>query len=608
MDMNGLVFGVHTRRRALAALTTAAIALSAALFPGLRPAMSEDAGRLVSVIVRAMPGAGDLTERLVERAGGVVGLRIPIIGGFEAGVPAGALPALRGAPTVLAVTPNAPVRLQSGSYDPSTDAGSMVTTERSIKARQTWHMGWTGAGVDVALIDSGVVPTVNGLSTPGKVVFGPDISFDSQNDNLRYLDAFGHGTHLAGIIAGRDDEAMPPYDSTSNDRFLGVAPDSRIVSVKVANAGPVTDVSQVLAAIDWVVQHRNDNGLNIRVLNLSFGTDGVQDYRLDPLTYAAEVAWAHGIVVVVSAGNSQFGSSKLNNPAYDPFVIAVGANDTKGTYDTGDDQVPSWSAQGDGVRNPDLVAPGKSIVSLRVPNSNIDQTYPTGFVSDRFFRGSGTSQAAAVVSGAAAVLLQQRPELTPDQVKALLTSTATPLPTTDPVSQGAGELNLRDAVRAVTPANSGQPYEPATGTGSLELARGSVHVVDDGGNVLSGEQDIFGTPWDGQTWSGQTWSGQTWSGGTWNGQTWSGQTWSGQSWSGQTWSGQTWSGQTWSGQTWSGQTWSGQTWSGQTWSGQTWSGQTWSGQTWSGQTWSGQTWSGQTWSGASWGDDPGSGS
>src|SRR5207249_6242881 len=138
------------------------------------------------------------------------------------------------------------------------------------------------------------------------------------------------------------------------------------------------DVSQVIAAIDWVVQHRTDNGMNIRVLNLSFGTDGTQDYRVDPLAYAAEVAWRKGITVVVAAGNSGYGTAQLNNPAYDPYVIAVGADDTKGTQSTSDDIIPDWSSRGDGTRNPDIVAPGKSIVSLRDTGSQIDLNHPEG--------------------------------------------------------------------------------------------------------------------------------------------------------------------------------------------------------------------------------------
>ena len=533
-----------------------------------------------------------------------MGRRIGILNGFVATVPSDRLAQIKASEGILSVTPDAQVQLNHmvDNFDPSEDMGSMFRTNATIRARHMWREGYRGRGIDIAMIDSGVVP-VNGLTRPGKVIFGPDLSPESQFEASADLDTYGHGTHMAGIMAGRDD-LDEDSDIEGHDRFKGVAPQSRVLSVKVATASGATDVSQVLAAIDWVVQHRNDPGMNIKVLNLSFGTDGVQDYKLDPLAYAAEVAWRKGIVVVVAAGNSGFGTAKLNNPAYDPHVIAVGASDSKGTPDVADDTVPDWSSRGDGARNPDFVAPGKSIVGLRAPGSMIDEMNPQGKVNERFFRGSGTSQSAAVVSGAAALLLSQRPTLTPDQVKYLMVKTATPLPVADVTAQGAGLINLNKARVTATPslAEATQNYPYSTGTGSLEAARGNSHIVDGEGNILTGEQDIFGTPWDGQTWSGRTWSGQTWSGGDWNGRTWSGQTWSGQTWSGRTWSGQTWSGQTWSGRTWSGQTWSGRTWSGQTWSGQTWSGQTWSGQTWSGRTWSGQTWSGRTWSGVEWGD------
>jgi serine protease AprX len=191
---------------------------------------------------------------------------------------------------------------------------------------------------------------VQGLTGPGKVVNGADLSFEGQLDGFRYLDTFGHGTHMAGIIAGRDDAVVPGREGNDNTNFMGIAPDAQILNVKVASSNGATDVSQVLAAIDWVVQHRNDNGMNVRVLNLSFGTDSTQSYVLDPLSYAAEVAWRKGIVVVAAAGNSQFGNNQLNNPAYNPHLLAVGANDTKGTFDTADDVVPDWSERGDGVR------------------------------------------------------------------------------------------------------------------------------------------------------------------------------------------------------------------------------------------------------------------
>ncbi|MDQ3877916.1 MAG: S8 family serine peptidase [Actinomycetota bacterium] len=554
---------------------------------------------MVSVIVRALPGGQAQAVKSVESAGGTVEHKISIIHGFSAKVPADELSAVQHAAGVAAVSPNGKVQLEAINYDPSKDVGSMYNLARSVKADQFYQRGITGKGVDVAIIDTGIAP-VSGINGTGKVVNGADLSFDSQADNLRYLDAYGHGTHLAGIIAGRDASVAPGKEgSAAPDQFLGVAPDARLINVKVGSANGAVDVSQVLAAIDWVVQHRSDNGMNIKVLNLSFGTDSNQPYVADPLDYAAEVAWRKGIVVVAAAGNNGFNNGRLEDPANDPYVIAVGANDTKGTWPTNDDTTPDWTARGDGTRNPDLVAPGTHIVSLRVPGSNVDMTHPEGYVSDRYFRGSGTSQAAAVVSGAVALIEQQRPGITPDQVKALLKTTASKLPLGDPVSQGAGELDLAAAAKAVTPVAT-QTFPLSTGMGSLELSRGTMHVQDSTGSVLQGEMDIMGNSWSGNSWSGNSWSGVSWSGGQWNGVSWSGNSWSGNSWSGVSWSGVSWSGNSWSGVSWSSNSWSSNSWSGNSWSGNSWSGVSWSGVSWSGNSWSGNSWSGNSWSGNSW--------
>lgn len=199
---------------------------------------------------------------------------------------------------------------------------------------------------------------------------------------------------MAGLITGREGPAGAAYHSNTHNHF-GVAPDSRLISIKVADAKGLTDVTQVIAAIDWVIAHRNDAGMNIRVLSLSFGTDGTQTYLLDPLSFAVERAWKRGIVVVAAAGNTGFGDPSLNNPAFNPFVIAVGATDTKGTKSISDDVVPSWSTTGNILRNPDVVAPGTSVVSYRNRMSYIDKHHKTGRIGRRYFKGSGTSQATA---------------------------------------------------------------------------------------------------------------------------------------------------------------------------------------------------------------------
>jgi serine protease AprX len=163
-----------------------------------------------------------------------------------------------------------------------------------------------------------------------------------------------------------------------------------------------------------------------------------------------------------------------------------------------------------------------------------------------------------VVSGAAALVLSQRPSLTPDQVKALLVGSAQRLQGEPEIRQGAGELDLARALTARTPVDAARGVA-AVGTGTLEGSRGSFHVSDDG-VLLSGERDIFGRAWDSAAMAAAEPQGSTWSGGTWNGSTWSGNTWSGNTWSGSTWSGSTWSGSTWSGSTWSGSTWSADQW------------------------------------------------
>jgi serine protease AprX len=469
-------------------------------------------------------------------------------------------------------------------YDAATDFGSLFNIERIIGAQDLWAAGYTGKGVDVALVDTGVSP-VAGLSDPGKIVYGPDVSIDSGNPDLRYLDSYGHGTHMAGIIAGRDAIDAPcttctnasPYSNPQ--RFYGVAPDARIVSVKAGATDGGVDVSQVIAAINWVVDHRNDNGLRIRVLNLSFGTDAVQSYQVDPLAFAVERAWDAGIVVVVAAGNDGLAVPQLANPAYDPDIIAVGADDPNGTLDVRDDFVPDFAQHGNAMRPVDVIAPATHVLSLRVPGSFIDLNYPGGVVGDRFLRGSGTSQASAVTAGLAALLVQKFPTATPDQIKAYLKKSAQPIQSTsttygllDSYSitglngstanqywYGSGVVNGRDAVKTAALQKAIQYNLPATGLGSLDAARGTGSLLVDG-KALTGEVDVFGRPWTpfvsrslgvtGQ-WDGSRWTGSRWTAGGWTGSRWTGSRWTGGTWSGSRWTGSRWTGSRWTGGAWS---------------------------------------------------------
>jgi serine protease AprX len=480
-----------------------------------------------------------------------------------------------------------------GTWDAQHDRGSLWYVGKQTGAHEVWGKSdpaasgrkLTGHGVGVALIDTGIAP-VTGLNGAGKIVNGPDLSFESQADNTRYLDGYGHGTHMAGIIAGRD-TAAPEGDETDDKHFVGMAPDATLINMKVAAADGGADVTQIIAAVDWVVQHKADH--NIRVLNLSYGTSSVQDRLLDPLAHAVENAWRAGIVVVVAAGNDgESGATRLTMPAVDPYVVAVGSADHNGSDDRAETTVGTWTNDGTADRRPDLVAPGKSVVSLRVPGSMADREHPEGLVygdrTGRLFRGTGTSQSAAVVSGAAALLVQRNPELTPDQVKGLLTAGADRLSSTDP-TQGAGLLDVKGAVELLEqgePATFGQTWPESSGLGSLEAARGGSHVADpDNGLALTGEQDIFGMAWDAASWAEASAQRRSWSGGEWRGATWSGASWSGTSWSSADWTRRSWSDVDWSRRSWSTMTFLRRSWSGDDWSRRSWSADNWTRRSWS---------------------------
>jgi serine protease AprX len=486
----------------------------------------------------------------------------------------------------------------NGKYQPQQDPGSLFTVERAIGARAAWTRrdnagrNITGKGVGVALLDTGVSP-VPGLDQPTKVAYGPDLSIES-NGPLTQQDTYGHGTFMAGIIAGRGatNPSADPAAAPANVQF-GVAPDAKLLAMKLATTDGSTDVSQVIAGIDWVAEHPVlPDGTRIRVINLSYGTDSSQDYLQDPLAAAAENAWQHGIVVVAAAGNSGTSTGRLTDPAIDPYLIAVGATDSGDRMDgwaPDHTSVASFSNVASTGRHVDLVAPGTSIVSARDPNSYIDQNFPNGAVagdaSKSLFRGSGTSQATAVVSGAVALLLQAYPSLSPDQVKYALTSTADPVANSTAAASGAGTLDLAkafDAANRMTGTDSGaaalrvaagQAFPNSTGQGSLDAARGGSFELDADGQPIGGEIDVQGYPWDPARWWQASSALTAWNGGQWLGETWTGDDWAttgadgslSARWSSARWSSARWSGADWDSARWSSARWSSARWSSADW-------------------------------------------
>ncbi len=448
-------------------------------------------------------------------------------GRYVAGVLAAAL--IAGGALGLAKLDNGPASDAAVDRTP----GSMYSVVDQINARQLWQAGVTGAGVNVAIIDTGVAP-VPALTDPGKVVAAVDFSAERGDPALAGIDGYGHGTHLAGIIAGRDAD------------FLGVAPDAGIVSVKVGDRTGAVSAQQMLAAVDWVVA--NADRLDIDVLTIAFDSGDPSTPGADPLAAALDRAWDAGIIVVTAAGNSGADANGLDSPASDPNLIAVG-----GVEATDDGfAVPDWASSGDGARNPDLAAPGAHIRSLRAPGSVADVDHPEGFVDDARFLGSGSSQAAAVTSGAAALLLSAHPELSPDQLKRALVDSAAPVGASETIV-GAGVLDIAAAFDAI-PAEATSPAAAAA----------------------PGRTARVGEPsWNGSSWTGSSWTGSSWTGSSWTGMSWTGSSWTGSSWTGSSWTGSSWTGSSWTGSSWTGSSWTGSSWTGSSWTGSSWTGSSW---------------------------------
>jgi serine protease AprX len=545
---------VFTRRAVVlvVALSVAAASAPAAAAPG----------PTTPVVVQAR--SADAAATAVRAVGGTVTRDLSIVDGVAAQVPAAALDDLADHPDVRAVTPDATVRLAAtttlGGEDE--DTVNHVLT-REVNADDANATGITGAGVGVALIDTGVteVPDLAGRLAPilpehlaGTATQTLDdvaprcVDFSGEG---HCDDSFGHGTFLAGLIAGNG--------AASGGKYRGVAPGAHVVSVKIAGRDGSADVSKVLAAIQWVVSFRDDYG--IRVLNLSLGTDSTAPWWLDPLNFAVEQAWFSGITVVVSAGNR--GKAAISKPADDPWVVTVGAVDDRETPSIDDDRLPAFSSTGPTAHDmpkPDVVAPGGRVVSLRAPGSFVEQHYgPRPDENAVYRRGSGTSMSAAVVSGVAALVLQGR-DWHPDRVKFALKATARKVAARDRMAVGSGLVDTLAARSARNGNGNADVIERSDGSGSLEDSRGTVIVTgpcspDDymaqqfktDECQTTGDETALGRPWnpDAYTgpWTGSSWYTSQWATATARGSSWYTSTWvDGSSWYGSSWYGSSWYG------------------------------------------------------------------
>ena len=511
------------------------------------PAAAEATERFVSVIVQGI--SPDAVDSAVTRVGGRVTQPLPIVNGVSADVPASSVNSVRSMPGVLNVTANEKVAFQGGPEE-----GKRI--QKVVNAHKLWEGGTTGQGVTVAILDTGIHAAHPDLA--GRVVHCEDLTAE-RGTVAECADTFGHGTFMAGLVAGNG--------ASSGGQYQGTAPGANLVAIKAAGYDGSSDVSHILAGIQWAIAFKNVYGID--VLNLSLGTDSAQDYRLSPLNLAVERAWMAGIVVVVSAGNTGPNGGTVMKPGDDPFVITVGSSSDMGTTATGDDILAGFSGRGptrsNGISKPDVVAPGVHTISLRSPGSAIDTKFPSARIGDGYFRGTGTSMSTATVSGVVAQMLDKNPNLSPDQVKARLKGTAKTIATTGANLVGAGSVD--SFASANTSTFSGpQVFALSTGLGSLEADRGSVTIdvqTDDGQVPLEGEfvaqtspevtdaiSPLGLVPWTGSNWTGSNWTASNWTGSNWTGSNWTNSDWNASNWTGSNWTGSNWTGSNWTASNW----------------------------------------------------------
>jgi serine protease AprX len=450
------------------------VAIEEKIDPALRALMQADPLALRSVIVEMQPplppflvGAANVNRALealgLLRLNGIPVAALSLIDAAAGFANAAGINALSLVPTVAFIHQDATVGPRRSAEPPVAAPPDQLSRAyaRVVKAHRVWRHGISGNGVTVAVLDSGVAEDLDLIAPANRILASVNFA-----DVRSASDPGGHGTHIAGIIAGNG--------SRSGGEFVGIAPQAGIVDVRVLGNTGSGRISSVVRGIEWVLAHRTV--YNIRVINLSFGAPAHLSYRADPLSAAVEIAWRRGLVVVAAAGNDGPQRDTVATPGIDPYVITVGATDDRGTVSRRDDRFAWFSAWGSADSNakPDLVAPGRRLVSLRVPGSTLDTLFPERVVvaqnGSTYFRLTGTSMATGVVSGAAALLLERRPNLTPNQVKALLVGTTQQygqdsgkaLP--DPTADGSG---LLDAYAVLTAARDMGPDDDALMPGAL---------------------------------------------------------------------------------------------------------------------------------------------
>jgi serine protease AprX len=424
----------------------------------------------------------------------------------------------------------------------------------TLNVRPVWELGYDGSGVTVAVVDSGVALDHDFSANPG------DLNADRvllqlgfNQDSTIIHDAFGHGTHVAGIIAGNG--------SGSDGFYQGVAPGVNLIGLKVSDDQGMAYESDTVEALQWIFD--NKDTYNIRVVNLSIQSTVEGYYGESALNLAVEILWFNGVVVVASAGN-EWSGEYVNTikaaPANDPFIITVGASDEMGSSDRSDDVITPFTARGvslSGYYKPEIIAPGKDIVSTLAGSSEWRNEHPDRFVKGGYFRISGTSMATPMVAGAAALLLQAEPDLTPDQVKFRLVSSSSPI-------EYHPYLDIYAAITSDTTEAYNWDVVP-----HQVLAKMALIAYWSNQN---GEENI---DWENVDWSAVNWNAVNWNAVNWNAVNWNAVNWNAVNWNAVNWNAVNWNAVNWNAVNWNAVNWNAVNWNAVNWNAVNWNAVSW---------------------------------
>lgn len=553
------------------------LALAAAtLLSTLSPAAAAPVrGAALDVVVTSSTAGVAAVADAVRAAGGTVRDLLPLTGGVSADLPAGTV-----LPPTFRVVENAPLQLASKP---------VASTDRTATAvRKALGLGkpdGQGEGVTIAVVDTGVhdSPALAGRLTH------VDVTGTYDGDQR---DPYGHGTFVAGVAAGNG-------AGSENGEYAGVAPGADVLDVRVANADGETDLVTVLRGLEAA------QGAD--VVNLSMSSGSPLPYQIDPLTTALDRLWAAGVVVVVPTGNDGPAKGSVTSPGSDPTLLTVGALDENGTATHADDTVPAFSGRGpapQGIAKPDLVAPGRSLVSLRSPGSAVDVDNASARVGDAYFRGSGTSFATAAVSGAAAVLLEQR-DLSPGQVKAVVrrSAYADAKGLKNDRDAGRGGLDVAAAATAVAPVVEA-PADTDPPAGDIEVWHDFLAALLDGDRAAAANSWSRLSPeahrWAAHRWAALDGSARSWAANSWSAHRWAGADGSSDAWQMRFWAAHRWAAHRWANDEFVASRWAANSWSAHRWADDDLEASRWAASRWAASRWAASRWAASRWSAATW--------